>query len=116
MTNNPKHPTVTAVTGDWRQWLPRPPAPTTVAGLQKKLSDLSVQRVGVRERIAATRNHQTVEQYRTQTRRDAALRKIGTLLEVTASPRARKSRGATEADLAARYGVSIAEWRASTRR
>jgi hypothetical protein len=112
---NTSHPRIADPNGskNWRDWLPKPAPPTTVAGLQKKLADLSVQRVGVRERIAANRNHQTLEQYRTQVRRDSSLRKVATLF--AAMPR-RNSRGPNEAAVAARYGLTVSEWRRATRR
>jgi hypothetical protein len=113
----PRNPRIADPNGskNWRDWLPKPPPPTNVAGLQKKLSDLAVQNVGVRERIAANRNHQTLEQYRASTRRDSSLRKVARLLEATASPR-RKSRGPSEGEIASRYGLSISEWRRQSRR
>jgi hypothetical protein len=75
---NPAHPRIHNPNGskNWRDWLPKPPPPTTKRELQKTLADLAVQNVDVRDRRAAVRAGKSLEQYRADRHRAAQQQQI----------------------------------------
>jgi hypothetical protein len=72
-TRNPAHPPVHDPNDrrPWQQWLPRPAAPTTKAGLRKLASDHAVFSVETRDRVAANAAGKSLAQYRADRHRGA---------------------------------------------